>query len=68
MPGKVREDVQTIMFFGGAVITPAMRDYARRVEGDLNDATATYDMFVKTQIPALNAALTTLKLKAVTIQ
>jgi photosystem II stability/assembly factor-like uncharacterized protein len=68
MPGKVREDVQTIMFFGGAVITPAMRDYARRVEGDLNSATATYDMFVKTQIPALNAALTTLKLKAVTLQ
>jgi photosystem II stability/assembly factor-like uncharacterized protein len=68
MPGKVREDVQTIMFFGGAVITPAMRDYVHRVEGDLKSATANYNAFVATQLPALNQALTTLKLKAVTIQ
>ncbi|MGA7746778.1 MAG: hypothetical protein WCA52_07195 [Candidatus Aquilonibacter sp.] len=67
MPGKVREDVQTIMFFGGAVITPSMRDYAHRVEGDLKNATANYNAFVATQLPALNQALTTLKLKAVTI-
>ena len=67
MPGKVREDVQTIMFFAGTVITPSLRDYTKRVQGELNTATAHYDAFVKDQVPALNAALTTLKLKAVTI-
>jgi hypothetical protein len=68
MPGKVREDVQSIMFFAGTVITPALRDYTHRVEAELQTATGNYDAFVKQQVPALNDALSTLKLKAVTIQ
>ena len=68
LPGKVREDIQTIMFFAGTVITPALRDYAHRAEGELTTATAHYNAFVAQQLPVLNSALTTLKLKAVTIQ
>jgi hypothetical protein len=68
MPGKVREDVQSIMFFSGTVITPALRDYTERVKRELNAATVNYNAFVREQVPALNQALSTLKLKAVTIQ
>jgi len=66
-PGKVREDVQSIMYFAGTVITPALRDYTHRVEGDLRSATQSYDAFVKEQVPVLNDTLTSLKVKAVTI-
>jgi hypothetical protein len=68
LPGKLREDVQSIMFFAGTAITPALRDYTHRVQAELRDATTNYDAFVKQQVPALNDALSTLKLKAVTIQ
>lgn len=44
-PGKVREDLQMIMYFGGTVVTPAMRDYLHRVEAELNAATTDYDNF-----------------------
>jgi photosystem II stability/assembly factor-like uncharacterized protein len=67
MPGKVREDLQTTMFLGGTVVTPALRDYMRRVEGELASASGAYDAFMKTQFPALNATLQSLKVKAVTI-
>ncbi|HEX8806636.1 MAG TPA: hypothetical protein VF741_06785, partial [Candidatus Aquilonibacter sp.] len=67
MPGKLREDVQSIMFFSGTVITPALRDYTHRVQTELNAATANYNAFVQQQVPALNAALKQVNVKAVTI-
>ncbi|HUA08152.1 MAG TPA: hypothetical protein VMA98_02690 [Candidatus Acidoferrales bacterium] len=67
MPGKVREDLQAIMFFGGAAVTPAMRDYTKRVEGEFDRATVNYDALVKQQLPALNQTLQALKVKAVTL-
>jgi len=67
-PGKVREDVETIMFFSGAYVTPAMREYAHRCADELQKAAANYDVFVKEQIPILNDALKAVNVKAVTIR
>jgi hypothetical protein len=67
MPGKVREDVQGIAFFGGAVVTPAVRDYVRRVVDELRAATQGYDRFKAQQLPALNRTLDVLKIKAVSM-
>ena len=69
MPGKVREDVQSIMFFarhGDHAGAARLRAIASKASS--RTATAHYNAFVKAQVPALNDALTTLKLKAVTIQ
>ena len=67
-PGKVREDVQTVMFFSGAYITPAMREYGTRVAAELRQASTHYNAFVRDQLPALNGALKAVNVKAVTIQ
>jgi photosystem II stability/assembly factor-like uncharacterized protein len=66
-PGKLREDVQTIMYLGGSVVTPATREYVHSVEVEMRSATAQYDGFVKQQVPALNDALKAVKVKTVTI-
>ena len=68
MPGKLREDAQTLQFFGGTVVTPALLDYLARVQAELATANGHYAAFVKTQVPALNQALQAVKVKAVTIQ
>ena len=67
MPGKLREDVQGVLFGGGTVVTPALTDYANRVQKELNDAIARYNAFVQSQVPQLNSTLTNLKLKTITI-
>ena len=67
LPGKLREDVQGVLFGGGTVVTPALTDYASRVQKDLNAAIARYNTFVKTQVPQINSTLTNLKLKTITL-
>jgi hypothetical protein len=67
LPGKLREDVQGVLFGGGTVVTPALTDYANRVQKDLDAATARYNTFVQGQVPQLNDILTKLKLKTITI-
>jgi hypothetical protein len=67
MPGKVREDVEGIGFFAGTVVTPAMQQNVRRVEGELRSASAAYDQFKAEQLPALNQTLQTLKIKPVSM-
>ncbi len=67
MPGKVREDVQTIQFTAGTVVTPAITQYVDRVARELSDATARYSTFVTQQVPQLNTTLQALKLKTITV-
>ena len=67
IPGKLREDVQSLQFFGGTVITPALLEYNTRVDGELHSAAAQYNTFVRTQVPLLNNASKTLNLKPISI-
>ena len=67
MPGKLREDVQTLSFFGGTVITPALTEYMTHSQKDLDAAIVRYNAFVSQQVPQLNASLQGLKLKPITI-
>jgi hypothetical protein len=67
MPGKVREDVQTIGFFSGTVVTPSMREFVRRAQGEVRAADAAYDRFKVEQLPTLNQTLQTLKAKPVSM-
>jgi hypothetical protein len=64
-PGALREDMQGLGFFGGGLITPAVRDYARRVETSYNSAISQYDSFVRS-LTTVNAALKSAGLKSVT--
>jgi hypothetical protein len=64
-PGALREDMQGLGFFGSGVITPAVRDYARRVEASYNSATSQYNAFVRS-LTTVNAALKGAGLKSVT--
>ncbi len=66
-PGALREDAQTLQFFGGTVVTPALLDYAKRIEAEYADGRTRYNAFVTQQVPALNDVLKTLNLKAVTV-
>jgi len=61
-----RHPLQTLQFFGGTVVTPAMTQYFDRVQGDLKAATARYNTFVTQQVPQLNTTLQALKLKPIT--
>jgi photosystem II stability/assembly factor-like uncharacterized protein len=67
LPGALREDAQQLQFFGGTVVTPALLDYAKRVDAEYGDGKTRYNAFVTQQIPALNDVLKTLNLKAVTV-
>ena len=68
MAGKLREDVQTIQFASGTVITPAFEDYMHRVDAELRDGISQYNEFVRTNVAALNDASKTLNLKAITVK
>jgi hypothetical protein len=65
-PGALREDIQTIGFFGFGLITPAIADFGKRIDGEYSGGVSAYNTLVRTTIPALNAALTKAGLKAVT--
>jgi hypothetical protein len=64
-PGALREDMQGLGFFGGGLITPAVRDYARRVESSYNGAVSQYGAFVRS-LTTVNASLKSAGLKSVT--
>jgi photosystem II stability/assembly factor-like uncharacterized protein len=66
LPGKLREDVQTLLFSGG-VVTPAIMDFATRVQRDLDAATAKYNAFVAANLQPVNDAMTASSLKPVTL-
>ncbi len=66
MPGKLREDVQGLLYTGGEV-TPAAETYMQRVNAELQSATKRYNAFVASQVPALNGLLSGLKLKTITV-
>jgi photosystem II stability/assembly factor-like uncharacterized protein len=65
-PGALREDIQSMGFFGFGLITPAIMNFGQRVDTEYASGLANYNAFVRTTIPALNAALTKAGLKAVT--
>ncbi len=64
--GELREDIQSAGFFGTFLITPAISQYGNRMDVEYAQGVGHYDSFVRTTIPALNAALTTAGLKAIT--
>jgi hypothetical protein len=66
-PGALREDIQTVQFFGGTVVTPGLEEYVNRAQTELNQGVAKYNDFVTKQLPALNDALKALNEKPVTI-
>ena len=67
MPGKVREDVQSLMYYDGTVITPAIREYDTRVRAEARATDAAYERFKADRVPELNHLLETLKIKPVTM-
>ncbi len=64
-PGALREDMQGLGFFGGGLITPAVRNYANRVETSYNSGIAQYKAYTQS-LNAVNAALKSAGLKPVT--
>jgi hypothetical protein len=66
-PGAVREDVQTLGFLGGGVVTPAIQQYFNRTQNEVRRGTSMYNDFVTNQLPALNAALKAVNEKPITI-
>lgn len=56
-PGALREDVESIGFFGFGLITPAIADYGRRTDVEYRAGVARYNTFVQTTLASLNAAL-----------
>jgi len=67
LPGKLREDVQQLLFFGSGLITPSIQDYTGRVVRELDGAVVNYNAFVNANTKPLNDALAASGLKAVTI-
>ena len=65
-PGALREDIQTIGFFGFGLNTPSIAQFGKRVDTEYVTGVASYNTFARTTIPALNAALTKAGLKAIT--
>jgi hypothetical protein len=61
-PGALREDFQGLGFFGQGVITPAVRDYANRVEVAYLAAVRRYNAYVRS-LSAINSALKSAGLK-----
>jgi hypothetical protein len=64
-PGALREDMQGLGFFGGGLITPAVRNYAHRVESSYNSGISQYNAYTRS-LSAVNAALKSAGLKTVT--
>jgi hypothetical protein len=54
-PGALREDLQSIGFFGQGVITPPVSDYGRRVDAGYRAAVQRYNAYVRTLVPINNA-------------
>ena len=65
-PGALREDIQGL-YFQVSYITPALTDYYNRTYSEYKGGTQKYNAFVTAQVPALNAILTSLKLKPITL-
>jgi hypothetical protein len=63
-PGALREDMQGLGFFGGGLITPAVKDYARRVETTYNSGVSQFNAYTRS-LSAVNAALKSAGLKNV---
>jgi hypothetical protein len=55
-PGALREDMQGLGFFGQGILTPAVLDYARRVDAAYHTAVQNYNAYIRTLGP-VNAAL-----------
>ncbi|MGZ3520121.1 MAG: WD40/YVTN/BNR-like repeat-containing protein [Vulcanimicrobiaceae bacterium] len=64
-PGKLREDIQGLGFFGGGLITPPVTEFASRIDAAYEAAAAQYNAYVQS-FPALDTALQDAGLKPVT--
>ncbi len=64
-PGKVREDIGTILQSVTAPVTPAMRQLSVRVDAELKTAHSAYEAYVRTGVPQANALLQRAGLKPV---
>ncbi len=62
-PGALREDYQGLGFFGQGIVTPAVRDYASRVETAYRAAVQQYNAYVRS-LQSIDAALKSAGLKA----
>jgi hypothetical protein len=61
-PGALREDMQGLGFFGQGVLTPAVRDYAKRVDVTYNAVVQHYNAYVRS-LTSINNALKSAGLK-----
>jgi hypothetical protein len=61
-PGALREDMQGLGFFGQGVLTPAVRQYAVRVDATYRSAVDRYNAFVRS-LSSVNSALKSAGLK-----
>jgi hypothetical protein len=61
-PGALREDYQFLGYFGGTVLTPAVTDYARRVEAAYRAIVPQYDNYIRS-LTTINNALKSAGLK-----
>jgi hypothetical protein len=62
-PGALREDMQGLGFFSQGVLTPAVREYATRVDAAYRTAVQRYNAYVKS-LGSINNALKSAGLKA----
>jgi photosystem II stability/assembly factor-like uncharacterized protein len=65
-PGKLRENIQNVVQALTAPVTPATRQLGDRVDRTYRTAVDKYNAYVRTTLPAVNAALQKSGLKAVT--
>jgi hypothetical protein len=54
-PGALREDMQGLGYFGQGLLTPAVENYARRVEVSYRSGIANYNAFARSLTPVSDA-------------
>jgi photosystem II stability/assembly factor-like uncharacterized protein len=66
-PGALREDMEGLGFFGQGLVTPAVREYAQRIDVTYRSAVARYNTFVRS-LDSVNGALKSAGLKTPSAQ
>ncbi len=64
-PGKLREDMGTLLFTGQGYVTPAMEEYGKGIDARYRDAVARFDAYVAS-LKSLDGALQAAGLKPLT--
>ena len=65
---KLHEDVQGAYFSAQGLITPAVAEFIARVDVQYSAGVGSYNNWVKTQLPAVNAALKAANIKELTMK